>query len=367
MNKGNVDRCESPGVVLATQHARRTAQLYADLDLEDYRFKDIDLTKFRINTCMGRFWWIVTILLSAQTVWGYISDGLVVYTTWRDTRDVGATVAYLLTVIISTTILVCELKEARSIYRSGDVSDTCTNSEAYRYQRLRSYDSYCLFKQIGAHTTCNDTFLSMCYFALKGWVRSVFVTLPQLGITLYMSTALESMPTSGAWVSNNWALGLKILLTGYYILVLLISALAYPCLRCYITAQMGHKDYDLKQLYTFVVDKALNKAIRQKQQEDLKDEQGGLLLKSAVTMHVRPASDPLTDKRGGRGAEARKVVSKPLQLVPTESGRLSVTAGDQEADAPVFQYDHLGGGLQVQACHEYKASPSGIIYVDENS
>ena len=75
---------------------------------------------------------------------------------------------YLFCVAASVLLLAIDVRKARRIIKSRDISFAFTSNIAYRYYSIRSYAYYCFFEQISHATRTKDVLALFVFFRLKG-------------------------------------------------------------------------------------------------------------------------------------------------------------------------------------------------------
>eukprot|EP00808_Paulinella_micropora_P019956 g58699.t1 len=250
----------SPGFVqVIVMGDRQThARLWKEYNIHDFSFSEIDLRVFRISGCWMRTQWLITIGFALSIVWGFLFDLWVCYTKYRD--DPGNWLGlglYIATVVISLIILRFEVKEARLILSTDDVSDCFINNEAYQWKMVTSYDTFCLFYRIGSKADCHDKIIKMQFFVLKeGW-RLVLVRIPQFILSfIFIRNRLRIDVFSAFFV--------KILFHSYGMLKLLIALCGYPFISSFVQEKYNIKDFSrfgLSSYVTFLIDLDFNQII----------------------------------------------------------------------------------------------------------
>lgn len=233
-------------------------RLWKEHNILDYTFSEIDLRVFRISGCVMRTKWLIAIGTAMSFIWGFLSDLWVLYVKYRDDPDnlLGLGI-YGATVVISLTILFFEVKEARLILSTDDVSDCFINKEAYLWKIVTSYDTFCLFKRIGKKNDRHDRLMKMMFFILKNGKRLLLVKIPQFALTL-MFIRIET-------ISIISAMGFKILFLSFSMTKLVISLLAYPCIQNFVQEELNIPDFSkfgLSSYVTFLIEKDFNEIIK---------------------------------------------------------------------------------------------------------
>jgi hypothetical protein len=169
-----------------------------------------------------------------------------------------------------------ELRQAKVIIQSKDVSDIFTNDQAYRYKVLTDGNAYMLFGHIGKALECTDkvrggvcllllafiyssvclfspllthsSALSSCYlvlnlqlllflyFRMKAWKRLMFVDFPQVVIAIYLLATCEVVEDDNGVVQDDscdksvlfyLSLVMKVLMLGFFLFLTGIVAPVY--------------------------------------------------------------------------------------------------------------------------------------------
>ncbi|CAG8784688.1 9339_t:CDS:2, partial [Acaulospora morrowiae] len=95
---------------------------------------------------------------------------------------------YVICIFISFFLLALDIKKARNIIKSGDISYAFTNTVAYRFHTMRSYSHFCFFSKINNSKKKVDEIAFFVFFTFKGWKRIIFAEAPRqviVAVTLY--------------------------------------------------------------------------------------------------------------------------------------------------------------------------------------
>jgi len=260
----------------------------------DHKFDFVDTQEFNDNGCMMRikYLWVYILVLKSFLV--YVSDIFTAVTmlstkSWtnqifQNCKDVRGCVAIPFTVgkwlfvsciLFSFVLLAYESRKAKKIILSRDISYAFTNIMANNYYSLRSYNHFCFFDHIQQSTKKSDDFAFFIFFTFKSWKRLFFADGPRQvinALTLYAIYLARKDDT--AWYNfKKYFAGNNLITTGLTIstlftvlifagslLLLIIAAVAYIPLLCYIKG-------NLKEYCCHKVDKRISEIIRRRNKE----------------------------------------------------------------------------------------------------
>jgi Fungal potassium channel len=106
---------------------------------------------------------------------------------------------YVGCIALSFLLLALDIRKARLVIASRDISYALTSITAYRYYSIKSYPHYCLFDKIQASKKTTDDFAFFVFFTLKGWKRLLFAEGPrQVVAIITVETILYNV-----WTTNG--------------------------------------------------------------------------------------------------------------------------------------------------------------------
>jgi len=169
--------------------------------LVDYKFKDVDVSKFR-NTSMSSIRkyiqmltassnYFLFIALDIQIAYWLINADPVLYPTAKN-----GGIAYAAISALNIAYLCYNIYKGVQIYLSDDISDAFNQHEAYRIRNILSYDVFCFFTQITAKRSCRDKVVLYVADTLYQLPQLVSVKAPQLAIMMTYHDALKVFANS---------------------------------------------------------------------------------------------------------------------------------------------------------------------------
>jgi len=294
----------------------------------DHKFDFVDTRDFTDHSCgmrMKYLWLYITVLISFLV---YISDVFTAVTmltskTWSNEiynscqQNANNGCVYIPfkigkwlffgCIIFSFLLLAYEMRKAKKIIASRDISYAFTNVLANNYYSLRSYDHFCFFNHISSSTKRMDDFAFFVFFTFKGWKRIIFAEGPRQSINALTLYALYlSREGKGAWWdvekyfsgSNYITIALTIstafttFIFALSLVMLLAAGVCYIPLLCYIQG-------NLKEYCCYKVDKRIAEIIKRRNKQRL--------AKAAALARKEAAGDfsHLKNKKG-------EFIAKPL-------------------------------------------------------
>ncbi|CAG8692837.1 7216_t:CDS:2 [Funneliformis caledonium] len=179
-------------------------------EIQDHKFDFVDIEDFYENSFIRKLKYSLVFLVVLKTILVYVADLwtagiLLIFDRWGSTikPKIPFFVSkwiYVIAILMSFFILAWDIKKARPIIASRDISYTFTSLVATRFYTLRSYAHYCFFCQIQESTSLADSVAFFIYFTSKGWKRLILAELPRQAInaiTLY--PLIQSNKTRRYW------------------------------------------------------------------------------------------------------------------------------------------------------------------------
>ncbi|CAG8441903.1 2518_t:CDS:2 [Ambispora gerdemannii] len=166
--------------------------------VQDHKFEFVDVNEFKQRNCLRKLKYSFVFGVVLKSVLVYIADLwtagiLLIFNEWNSAVkpkipfDVSKWI-FLGCIFMSFILLAWDMKKAKAIVESDDISYAFTSIIAYRYYTLRSYAHYCFFSQINNSRKRWDRIAFFVFFTFKGWKRLVFAEAPRQAInaiTLY--------------------------------------------------------------------------------------------------------------------------------------------------------------------------------------
>jgi len=211
----------------------------------DFNFDDVDLTLFRDEKTMMKIKYWITRAQAFKIIIDYGTD--IWLTIAVAEQDIFLGILYIFFVLASIILKVFDIKAAKVVIKSDDISDNFINKEAFRYQTIKSYDRFCLMNMIKKKRSRNDKMLFAAYFSANTWKRLLFVAVPQLVIAITFTV------NSGQAIEENPSIIAKIITMYMSIYKLFILIIVYPCLKCYAGS--------VSNMASYRIDKHLTNAI----------------------------------------------------------------------------------------------------------
>lgn len=179
-------------------------------ELTDYKFKDVDVSKFRdTGFCMLRRYgqmlsvstnYFLFIALDIQvSYWLFKADP----TLYPNAKACGA--AYAAFSALNIAWLLYNIYKAYTIINSGDISDAFIHHESYRFLTITNYNIFCFFTQITFNRTCRDKTVLYVFDSLYQIPQIIFIKAPQAAILLtsYQALGLFASTEEGASIPKS--------------------------------------------------------------------------------------------------------------------------------------------------------------------
>ncbi|KAF7731794.1 hypothetical protein EC973_008309 [Apophysomyces ossiformis] len=195
--------------------------------VQEHSFDYVDLDEFYDGSCSTRFGYIFVYVLALKSILVYAADlysgvSLLVVDHSQDSINninndstISTDVAkwiFLGAILVSFLLLFWDIRKARNIIASRDISYAFTNVAASRYYSIKDYKYYCLFCRINKSRKTIDDFAFFVFFTLKGWKRLLLAEAPRQVINIM---TLKALIQKWIKVSNGQISGLNDVTRGY--------------------------------------------------------------------------------------------------------------------------------------------------------
>ena len=157
----------------------------------DHKFDYVDVSDFSDPSCTNHLLYTVVFIMVFKMVIVYILELmnatlLILYDRWaiedrnQDTEEIlsWAMWIYLGSIVVSYFLLFLDMRKARKIIKSRDISFGYTSPLAYYYYCLTSYSYFCFFQRISNMKGIWDKIAIYVYFAFKGKRLLLFIKRP---------------------------------------------------------------------------------------------------------------------------------------------------------------------------------------------
>jgi len=249
--------------------------------LVDYKFKDVDASKFRDTSISGIRKYIQMLIatsnyflfvaLDIQISYWLLQADPTVYTNVR----VGG-ILYAVFSAISIAFLCYNIYRGVQIYQSDDISDAFIQTEAYRMRNILSYDIFCFFTQITAKRTRRDKIVLYVSDSLYQMPQIMAVKAPQLAIMMTFHDALKVFANSENGIpTSQTSAAMKFgLLMGELALRMFAILILFPYVKCCM------KQDSLAEYANYLVESRVNALVKTgkadiREDAEVEEEKGG--------------------------------------------------------------------------------------------
>lgn len=146
--------------------------------VQDHKFDFVDIDEFYERSFARKFKYCLVFVVVLKTILVYIADLwtagiLLIFDKWGSSVKPKIPIyiskwIFVGAILMSFIILLWDIKKAKPIVASRDISYTFTSLVATRYYTLRSYTHYCFFCQIQESTKLVDDVAFFVFFSFKG-------------------------------------------------------------------------------------------------------------------------------------------------------------------------------------------------------
>ncbi|KAG0189695.1 hypothetical protein DFQ28_003088 [Apophysomyces sp. BC1034] len=161
--------------------------------VQEHSFDYVDLDEFYDKSCSTHFGYMFVYILALKSILVYAAD---LYS-GDPNNDTDAAIPteyskwiFLGAILISFLLMFWDIRKARNIIASRDISYAFTNVAASRYYAIKDYKYYCLFCKINKSRKTIDDFAFFVFFTLKGWKRLLLAEAPRQVINIVTLKAL---------------------------------------------------------------------------------------------------------------------------------------------------------------------------------
>ncbi|KAG2175598.1 hypothetical protein INT43_001245 [Umbelopsis isabellina] len=261
--------------------------------VSDHKFDYIDVDEFYDPSCWTKMKYMTIFFSVIKSTLTYLAD---LWTAGILLISVDPQVIYKISptaskwiyvgcIVLSFLLLALDIRKARLVIASRDISYALTSITAYRYYSIKSYPHYCLFDKIQSSKKSTDGFAFFVFFTLKGWKRLLFAEGPRQVVAII---TVENILYS-AWTKNgyfqfntNWEeygsstttrmqlilMTFTSLLWAFSMIMMFIAAIIYVPLLCHIKG-------NLKEYVCHKIDKRQKQIRKRMEQRDKKKVGGG--------------------------------------------------------------------------------------------
>ncbi|KAI8096735.1 uncharacterized protein BX664DRAFT_257542, partial [Halteromyces radiatus] len=256
----------------------------------DHKFDYIDLTEFRSKSCWYYIRYMIMYIAIIISFAAYCADIwsaciLLIYNQWSLSSPPKIPLyiskwIFVGCIILSFILLAWDIRKARIVMASRDISYAATNNIAFRYMSVKSYNAFCLFLRIQSSRKFSDTAAFYVFFTLKGWKRLLFAQGPRqiiAGITVYaiLKTAWTN-EQGGFQFDNNmnkygkdWQQVIALCLMSFTCLYWIISVLNLLCAILLYIPVFCQIQGNLKEFCCHKIDKRISEILAKQRRKRL--------------------------------------------------------------------------------------------------
>ncbi|CAO3611551.1 unnamed protein product [Cunninghamella blakesleeana] len=238
--------------------------------VREHKFDYIDIEEFHDSSCLPRLGYSTIYFMVLKSFLVYVADlwsGVSLLVVGQTSDNEHAVIPpntskwiFLGAIMVSFLLLFWDIRKARVVIASRDISWAFTNQIASRYYSLKDYDYYCLFWKINNSRKFVDSIAFFVFFTLKGWKRLLLAEAPRQVINVVTLKVLipqwiQLRQEDGLQLSlDNSALGKTLvqkIMTGtmafsfvifaFSFIAVVIATFLYIPLLCYIQGNL--KEY----------------------------------------------------------------------------------------------------------------------------
>ncbi|RUP45610.1 hypothetical protein BC936DRAFT_147953 [Jimgerdemannia flammicorona] len=277
----------------------------------DHKFDFVDVEEFYDPKCTSKISYTFVFLVVIKSFVIYIADlwtaGIIlIFDKWNTGVQpkipfyIGKWI-YVGCILLSFLLLSLDIRKARMIIASKDISYATTSLTAYRYYSMRSYPHYCFFTKINDSRRVTDDIAFFVFFTLKGWKRLIFAEGPRqviAGMTVFsiIETAWKAGPVVGLkldwkYYGETWTQQVALMLMSFTCVLWIFSMImaTIACI-CYFPL-LCHIQGNLKEYCCHKVDKRIAELLKKQSRKRViqeKIERKQQLIKAQKTGGILP-------------------------------------------------------------------------------
>ncbi|CAG8575343.1 1758_t:CDS:2 [Funneliformis caledonium] len=242
--------------------------------VQDHKFDFVDVQEFEKDDFISKIKYSFVFFIVLKSVLVYIADiynagALLVTDKWAG--GVKPKIPFIISkwivvgsIFISFVLLLLEVRKARLIVASRDISFAFTSIVAYRYYTLTSYAHWCFFQEIRNQQKGQDKIAFFVFFSFKGWKRLLFCDGPRQVInamtlfTIFKEKGFTSNFAAYGPIFTRASMGVIIFTVSMFIIsacLLLFAFLLYLPLLCKIRG-------NLKEYCCHLIDKRISELLK---------------------------------------------------------------------------------------------------------
>ncbi|CAG8432823.1 11503_t:CDS:2 [Diversispora eburnea] len=179
--------------------------------VQDHKFDFVDIDEFYERSCIRKLKYLFVWLIVLKSVAVYIADMwtagiLLIFDRWGSAVQPKIPFyiskwIYVGCIFVSFILLGLDMRKARNIIKSKDISYAFTSVIAYRSYVLKSYRHFCFFSQINNSKKTTDNIAFFVFFTFKGWKRLMFAEAPRQAISAFTLYSLFQSKKAGNYLN----------------------------------------------------------------------------------------------------------------------------------------------------------------------
>ncbi|KAF8962169.1 hypothetical protein BGZ46_001214 [Entomortierella lignicola] len=255
--------------------------------VQDHKFDFINVDDFVDNSCWRQFRYMLVFVAIMRGILVYCSDIFTAVNllansnpnSFIDPKDglntgLGFNLPFTVykylfaaCIVVSFLLLALEIKRARVIIKSRDISYAFTSQIASRYYTVRSYPHYCFFAQINNSKKTVDEVAFFCFFTFRNWKRLMVADAPRQFINatvLYQTFQHSTFKTFFDWPAKFDNNVYKMISIGAMIFTVTMFAISFIMLIAAVILYIplvSHIRGNLKEYCCHKIDKRIDELI----------------------------------------------------------------------------------------------------------
>ncbi|RHZ83515.1 hypothetical protein Glove_91g38 [Diversispora epigaea] len=254
-------------------------------EVQDHKFDFVDVNEFHESGILRRLKYSILFIVVIKSILVYVADMwtagiLVIFDRWNSAVQPKIPFAvskwiFVGCIIVSFLLLAWDIKKARHIIKTRDISYAFTSTIAYRFYTLRSYKHYNFFCQINNSKKKADEIAFFVFFTFKGWKRLVFAEAPRQVINAITLVSIIQSNKKKQYLNINsygenlvqqLAMGTMVFTLVIFVAsftMLVIAFFMYIPLLCHIRG-------NLKEYCCHKIDKRIGELLKKKTEQRVK-------------------------------------------------------------------------------------------------
>ncbi|KAI8977364.1 hypothetical protein BDF20DRAFT_913699 [Mycotypha africana] len=302
--------------------------------VKDHKFDYIDLKEFYDPSCTARIAYLIMYILILKGFLVYVAD---LWTAVIGNSSINADASippdvakwiFLGAILISFVLLFWDIRKARGIIESRDISLNFFSVIANRWYSTKDYKYFCLFRRIEKSRKSVDSIAIFVFFTLKGWKKILLAEAPRqvINVVTLKTIIPKWIQINNGLIISNESLGkntVQRLMTGTMIFSTAIFAMSFILLCAAAVIYLPvlcHIQGNLKEYCCHKVDKRIEEVLRKQARKRIeKHKQLEERLKNSISVHNGKSKKTAGNRKKKYDIEMQSLPQPTLPNLPVDT------------------------------------------------